>query len=136
VRSLDAGHPQGPRGWLLLLCAFLLVWRPWTFAVELAGVLPSLGLRGPLAVAELVAHGAAAACAVAGGWALWTSSPHRLVLARAGVITSAIVSVQSLYWSVLPSQTRPGDELPLALLAVVHAAIWLVYLSGVRGQSP
>lgn len=99
-----------------------------SIAAELGAVLPSLGLRGPVAAIELGVHGAAAALAAAGGWSLWTGAPHGVALARAALVTNAVVSVQSLYWSVLPSQTRPGDELALATLSLVHAGAWLVYL--------
>ena len=121
-----------PGGWVLVLCGFLLVWRPLNYAAELAGALPSLGIRGAPAIVEVIVHGFAAALAVAGGWSLWTASPHGPVLARAAVIASAVVSVQSLYWSALPSQIAPGDHLPLAVLAVAHAAAWLAYLQRSR----
>lgn len=120
---------------LLLLCAFLLVWCPLTFAVELGAVLPSLGLRGPIAAVELGVHGGAAAIALAGGWSLWTGGPQALTLVRAALVASAAVSVQSLYWSVLPGQTKPGDELPLAGLAIAHAGAWLLYLRGANASA-
>ena len=111
-----------------LLCFILFVWAPWNFSLELGETLPSIAMRGPLAIAELAAHFAVTALAVAAGWSLWHSRPHGAMLARAAVIGLAIVSVQSLYWTVLPRQTSPGTELPLASLATAHAAIWLLYL--------
>ena len=50
------------------------------------------------------------------------------MLARAALVLSAIVAVQRHYWSILPSQTMPGDELPLSIAAVLHAAAWLLFL--------
>jgi hypothetical protein len=47
------------------------------------------------------------------------------IVALAG---SAGVSVQSLYWSVLPRQTLPDDRIILAGAAIVHAAAWIAYL--------
>ncbi len=41
------------RGWLLLLCATLLLWRPLDFAFELPSTLSSLGHRGIVAVVEI-----------------------------------------------------------------------------------
>ena len=111
-----------------LLCFILFGWVPLSFATELAMSLPSLGMRGPLAIAELVAHCAVTAVSVAAGWSLWLSRPHAPMLARVAVIGLAIIAVQSLYWTVLPRQTSPGSELPLAALATAHAAVWLVYL--------
>jgi hypothetical protein len=116
------------RGWVLVLCAALLLWRPLDFALELPMAAPSLGMRGAAGVLELVFHGAVAALAVAAVRALWSGVPGAPLLAGAALVASAAATVQSLYWSVLPHQTVPGDELPLAAVAVAHAAAWLVYL--------
>jgi hypothetical protein len=112
-----------------LLCVILALWRPLDFAAEVMATLPSLGMRGPVAAIELIAHGAVAALCVTAAMALWGRQPHGVPLARAAVVLSAAVSIQSLYWSILPSQTKPGDELPLAVLAVAHAAAWLLFLA-------
>ena len=45
------------RGWLLLLCVTLLVWRPLDFAIEFPSTLSSLGRRGLPAMMELLFHG-------------------------------------------------------------------------------
>jgi hypothetical protein len=54
--------------------------------------------------------------------------PSGLLLARAALAASAVATVQSFYWSVLPHQTMPSDKLPLATLGVVVAGLWLAYL--------
>ena len=121
-----------------LLCFILFVWAPWSFSMELGVSLPSLGMRGPLAILELAAHFAATALAVSAGWSLWLRRPHGPMLARVAVIGLAVVAVQSLYWTVLPRQTPPGSELPLAAFAAAHAAIWLAYLhrsARIRGMA-
>ena len=123
---------RGPR-WLL--CATLLLWRPLDFAFEFPSTLPSLGVRGVAGVLELLFHGAVAACAVAAARALSNEMPSGPLLARIALVASAVASVQSFYWSVLPHQTMPGDRLPLALLAVVVAAAWLGYLLRYRDTS-
>lgn len=120
---------QVERAAVALLCLVLAVWRPLNFAADAMMTLPSLGMRGPLALAELIAHGGVAVLGVMAAMALWNQRPHGASLARTAVVLSAAVSVQSLYWSILPSQTKPGDELPLAILAVAHAAVWLLFLS-------
>jgi len=117
-----------PRGWLLLLCGFLLVWEPLNFAVEASSTLPTIDLRGVAGSLELLAHGAVAALAFAAGWALWQASPAGPILARVAVAGSGVTGVQSLYWSYLPNYIHPSDRLPLAVLTVAHAAAWLVYL--------
>ena len=120
------------RGWIILLCAVLLVWQPLSFAVEASTVLPTLGMRGLPGMLELGAHGIVAALSVAAGWAMWQASPAGPMLARVAVIAAAAGGVQSLYWSVLPSNVFPSDRLPLAGAIVIHAAIWLLYLQRSR----
>lgn len=116
------------RGWLLLLSVYLLAWVPLNFAAELASVLPSLGVRGAAAVVEVLAHGAVAALAFAAGWAIWSGHADVAGFASLAVAGSTLAAIQSLFWSTLPSQTVPGDELPLALLFAAHGSAWLWYL--------
>ena len=116
------------RGAVWLLCATLLVWRPLDFAIEFPSTLPSIGQRGLAGTVELLLHGAVAALAVAAVRALSNRMPSGLLLARAALIASALTTIQSHYWSVLPHQTMPGDQLPLAVTGIVVAALWLVYL--------
>lgn len=116
------------RGWLLLLCATLLLWRPLDFAFELPSTLSSLGHRGFIAIVEILFHGAVAALAVAAARALWDGMPAALLLTRSALVLSAIAACQSLYWSVLPHQTVPSDKPVLAALAVFVTSAWLIYL--------
>jgi hypothetical protein len=117
-----------PRGWLLLLCVFLLSWEPLKLAGEFSAAAGTFSMRGPLAPVELTAHAAVAMLSVAAGWGLWIGNPRAPRFAAGAVAGSAIVTVQSLYWSVLPGNVMPGDRLPLALVALAHAAAWLAYL--------
>jgi hypothetical protein len=110
------------------LCVTLLVWRPLDFAIELPSTLPSIGQRGAVGILELLFHGAVAALAVGAVRALATGLPSAVMLGRAAVVASALATIQSQYWSVLPHQTMPGDRAPLVAIAVVVAALWLVYL--------
>lgn len=119
---------EAPRGWLLLLCGWLFVWEPMRVAGELAGAFGTLGMRGAAGAVELAVHGAVASAAVAAAWALWHGSPAGPRLASAAVAASAAVTVQSLYWSRLPGDVAPGEQLPLSILAVTHAAVWILYL--------
>ncbi len=114
--------------WHYSLCLILTVWYPSTFAGELLRTVPSIEMRGAIAVIELLAHGIVAVISVAAGWSLYSQAPHGPPLARVALIAVALAWVQSLYWTVLPTQTIPGDELPLAALALLHSGIWIAYL--------
>jgi hypothetical protein len=115
-----------------LLCIALFLWRPLDFAIELLQTLPSLAMRGARGAIELLFHGVVAAIAMAAIRALWAEVPAARRLAAVAVMASALASVQSLYWSVLPRQTMPGDERWLAILAIIHAAFWLAWLKTSR----
>lgn len=121
---------------LYLLAAFLFAWEPLRFAGEFLQSISTIGMRGVPAAAELIAHGAVAAVAVAAAVALWNGAAHGRRLAILALGLSASVSVQSLYWTRLPRQTPPGAELPFATLAAAHAAAWIAYLIVCRGIKP
>lgn len=112
----------------LLLCAFLALWVPMNFAAELATTLPSLGYRGGPAIIELFVHGVAAALAMAAAWALLTAHPDAERFAMLAVVVATAIAVQGLFWSYLPSQTKPGDEWPIAAAYVANGVLWVAYL--------
>jgi hypothetical protein len=85
-------------------------------------------MRGPAGVAELSAHAVVTAFAFASGWALWIGNPNAPALTEIALVACAAATVQSLYWTWLPHNTMPGDRLPIAAVAVVHAAGWVLYL--------
>jgi hypothetical protein len=122
-----------PRGWVLLLCAYLLGWVPVTFAFELLSVMPSIGRRGPVAVVELSAHAVAAIVCAAAGWMLLVRAPVAFAAAAAAIVVGALVSMQSLYWTVLPRHTAPSDRLALAALVSGHALFWLAMIGWYAG---
>ena len=103
---------------LRLVAALLTLWEPLRFASEALMVLPTIAYRGPLAAVELVVHAGVAALCAAAGLALSNRSPDGRRLAIIALIVSLVRAGQSLYWSVLPDNTRPGDE-PLILGAAV-----------------
>jgi hypothetical protein len=111
------------------LCATLLLWRPLDFAIEVPSTLPSIGQRGFAGALELLLHGAVAALAVAALRSLLNDMPSARGLSAAALIASALTTIQSHYWSVLPHQTMPGDRLPLVATGVVVAVLWLIYLA-------
>ena len=110
------------------MCGYLCVWQPLRLASEVSATLGTLGMRGPAGVAELSAHAAVAAFAVAAGWGLWIGNPKAPLFAEIALVACALARVQALYWTRLPANTMPGDRLPLAIVAIAHAAGWMAYL--------
>jgi hypothetical protein len=119
-----------------LLSSYLLIWVPGTFAVELLTALPSLGMRGAPAWIELGIHGAVAILCAVGGRMIRVRAPSAWRLAASGIVARAAVSMQSLFWTVLPRDVAPGTRTPLALLACVNAILWLSVLFWTRGRDP
>jgi hypothetical protein len=119
-------------GWLVLLCAYLLVWVPLNFAVLANRSLPSVGHRGTVAVLELAVHGIEAILCAAAGWMLRVRNPAGAVLARVALAANAALTLQALYVSSLPRDVRPGLALPLAVFSITHATAWIVYLARSR----
>ncbi len=116
------------RVWVLLLCAYLLGWVPLNFANELFATVPSLQMRGAPAIIELALHGMAAMLCATAGWMLWVGAPAGLTLAAAAVTAAGLVSLQSLFFTVLPRNTAPGERIPLALVTCAHTAFWLAII--------
>ena len=118
----------------ILLALVLIVWQPLGFATTAGRAMQSLGFRGAGAVIELAMAGLISAIAFAAAWALWTRAPHETPLARLAVVLSAARSVQSLYWTYLPSDVVPGTERLLTAIVVAHAALWLIILANAEQE--
>ena len=104
------------------------------FAIELLSALPTMGMRGPLAWIELAVHGAVAAlCAVAGRM-VRVGAPAATTVAVAGILARASVTIQSLFWTLLPLDVAPGTRGPSVALACVSAAIWLAVVAWTRSR--
>lgn len=116
------------RGWLIVLCGYLALWQPMTFAAEATGAMGTLSMRGPGGVMELIVHGCITAIAVAAAWALWIGNPSAPRMAEIAVACCTLAVLQSLIWSRLPHDVPPGHQLPIALIAITHATGWIVYL--------
>ncbi len=112
----------------LLLGAFLLLWEPANFASEALTVARTLSARGVWPLLELIAHAGVAALTAAAALALWNGSPDGRRLAAVAVLASAARTLQTLWWSALPHDVKPGDQFLIAAIAVTHAAAWVLYL--------
>lgn len=106
--------------------ALLLFLEPLHFASEALTVLPTIAYRGAAAAVELVVHGLVAALCAAAGLSLWNGSPDARRLATAAIVAAIGRTLQSLYWSALPNDTRPGDEPIVAAIAIGVGIIALV----------
>jgi hypothetical protein len=111
-----------------VVALLFIVWEPLRFAGEALSVLPSIAYRGALAGVELLAHGLVAALSAGAGFALWNGTPDARRFATIAVIALMARTVQSVYWSVLPNSTKPGDEAWTAGVAVVLGILMLAVI--------
>lgn len=105
-----------------------MAWEPLRFAGEALRVLPSIGYRGAIAGVELLVHGLVAALSAGAGFALWNGTPDARRIATIAMIALMARAVQSVYWSVLPNSTVPGDEASTAGVAVVVGMVMLAVI--------
>jgi len=122
---------SGSRILAQLLSSYLLIWAPGTFAIELLTALPLIRVRGPAAWIELLVHGIVAITCAVGGRMLRIASPAGPVVAAAGVAARALIGVQSLFWTTLPTDVAPGTGLPRALLTCANAVFWLLVIRSI-----
>ena len=115
------------------LIAIVLMLEPLRFAFEALGVIPTVPYRGTVAALELLAHGAVAAIAAAGAMALTNGAANARRVATLAVILAVCRVLQSLYFSVLPQNTAPGEHIYTAVVALV---VGLLMVIAIRRSAP
>ena len=111
-----------------LVAILLIALEPLHFASELITLIPTITYRGWPAIIEVALHAGVAALCVMAGFALLNDSPDARRIARAAILASFLRVVQSTYWSALPDNTIPGDELFRVGIAGAAALIALLIL--------
>ena len=106
----------------------LIALEPLHFSGELIAVIPTITYRGWPAVLEVALHAGVAALCVMAGFALLNDSPDGRRIATVAIVASFLRVVQSTYWSALPDNTIPGDELFRVGIAGAAALIAIVIL--------
>jgi hypothetical protein len=117
------------RGWLLVLCALLLVWQPLSLGLTMAGLVDELSLRGPGLAVILLARVLAAGLGIAAGLALFQVRPGAVTIAKASLVYSAIVDVTVYATPYSPSNRPPGDATIILVASIVYYGVWFGYLT-------
>ena len=107
------------------IVTLLLLLEPLHFAFEASRVLSTIAYRGLVAALELGTHAVVAVLCAGAATTFWNSGPDARRLVTIAVIAGVTRTIQSVYWSALPDDTRPGDELYVALTAIVLGAVAL-----------
>lgn len=123
---------MGIGGWLLVLCALLLVWQPLSLGLIASSVVDSLIVRGLPVALVLLARLVVAGFGIAAGLALAARRESAVALAKASLVLSAAMDVFVYVTPYFPNNRPPGDTTIAIILSIATAAIWLAYLSRSR----
>jgi hypothetical protein len=128
MTEIEGRRPQGVSGWLLVLCALLLVWGPISFGLVASNALPALSVRGlPLAVI-LAARIIVTAFGIAAGIALITRRGPAVVMAKVALVLSGATDLVVYGTSYFPSNRMPGDTPLYVAASLAYHGLWLAYL--------
>jgi hypothetical protein len=116
------------RGWLLVLCALLLIWQPLSMGLTMAGLVDKLSLRGPGLGLILLARLLAAGLGIAAGLSLFQVRPSAVTIAKASLVCSAIVDVIVYATPYSPNNRPPGDAAIILVGSLVYYGVWFGYL--------
>ena len=119
---------NGIRGWLLVLCAVLVLYQPLTLAVELSTALVALPIRGlPLGL-MLAARLIVTAIGIAAGLALVGRRPAAVSLTKAALLLSAAMDQFVYATSIMPNNRLPGTTPWYAAASLIFYSVWLAYV--------
>jgi hypothetical protein len=123
-----ANVKSGIGGWLLVLCAVLLVWQPISFALVASSALDALPVRGmPLALV-LAARLVVTALGIAAGLALAARRPAAVALAKASLVTSAAMDLFVYATPYFPNNRAPGTTPIYVAITLLWYGAWTAYV--------
>ena len=130
---MDTNLPNpGVRGWLLVLCVFLLFWQPLSIGLAAAAALDAVMIRGFAAMLLLFLRLLVTAVGVGAGLALLGRRIGAVTFAKYSLIVSATIDLLVYVTPYYPNRRAPG-ETPLWILGtVVLYGGWLLYLTRSR----
>ncbi len=119
---------SGVGGWLLLLCALLLVGQPLSLGLSASAAVDAIALRGlPLALV-LMTRVLVAAFGIAAGLALAGRRPGAVPIAKWSLLLSAATDTFVYVTPYWPNNRPPGDTPFYVGASLVYYALWLGYL--------
>ena len=119
---------NGIRGWLLGLCFLLIVYQPFTLALDASAALDALPVRGLALGLVLGARLIVASVGVAAGLALLGRRPAAVALAKGSLVLSAAMELFVYATPYSPSNRTPGTHPYFAAASLIFYGGWLAYL--------
>jgi hypothetical protein len=128
MSDIEPRRPRGVGGWLVVLCALLLVWGPISFGLVASNALPALSVRGlPLAFI-LATRVIVTAFGIAAGIALATRRGPAVTMAKVALVLSGATDVVVYGTPYFPSNRMPGDTPLYVAASLAYHGLWLAYL--------
>jgi hypothetical protein len=118
----------GVGGWLLVLCALLLVWGPISFGLVAANALAALSVRGLSLAVVIAVRMVVTAVGIAAAIALIAQRGPAVTLAKVAIVLSAATDVVVYATPSFPNNRMPGDTPFYVGASLAYHGIWLAYL--------
>lgn len=116
-------------GWLLALCAVLLVWQPAQFAVAATIAIEAVRVRGAGVLIVLMARLIVTAFGAAAGFAIMRRRRAAIGMTIAALLAAAAVDVFVELTSFFPTNRMPGDAPFYAAASAAFHGGWAVYMA-------
>ncbi|MGE3705955.1 MAG: hypothetical protein AB7I13_11815 [Vicinamibacterales bacterium] len=115
-------------GWPLVLCGYLAVWQPLSFAAVAAGAIPALAIRGWLLGLLLGVKLGVTATGLAAVLALFHRRPGAIALLAVALTLAAAMDLLVYTTSIFPNNRLPGTTPFYMAWSLVFHGGWLLYL--------
>lgn len=125
--TVPAGAPVG--GWLLILCAWFLVWQPLSAGLVASSFVDRVSIRGVTLALGLTTRVVVTGVGIAAGLAFVARQERAVWIARTSLVLSGATDVVGYTTSIFPNNRPPGDSGWLLVGSLSFYAAWLVYLS-------
>ena len=117
---------------ILLLVFILTIWNPASLAVHAASVVARIDSRSTLSLIFLGARLVITSVGVAAGIALWLRRPGAIALAQLALALFGLEAAIRFSSRIDLGSAPPGTRLPLAVVIILHNAVWYLYLQRSR----
>ena len=128
MNEINGRQPRAIGGWLLVLCALLLVWGPVSLGLVASSALQALSIRGLPLAAVLTVRIFVAAFGIAAGIALFTTRGPAVSMAKSALVLSAATDLLVYVMPYFPSNRMPGDTPLYVTASVAYHTLWIAYL--------
>lgn len=120
--------PKGVGGWLLVFCLFLLLWQPISLGLVAASSMRAISYRGVSLGLVLILRLVVTAFGIAAGIALLNLRATAVAMAKASLVTSALVDVFVYATPYFPNNRLPGYTPLYVAWSLAYNGAWLMYL--------